>query len=81
MRTIMDIRDLIHEGNYAERCPRCESANNLRPIQCTVQWKKGRFYVLKTMTCKEHGPFTISKPVKTVLMHGKDADVLPKNVI
>lgn len=76
MRALVNIKDLISEGNRAEKCPKCDPASEpLRPVQVIVDWRKGRFFVRRTMNCPDHGPFTIVAQVKTVLMHGPDAQV------
>ena len=75
----MNAKDIIKESNVVEMCPSCpDDASGFRAVQCTVDFRKNRFYVRKTMNCPDHGAFTISRQIKTVQMHGRDAQIIPK---
>jgi len=79
MRTLVDVRDILEDANLIEHCPRCPPEQPLMIVQSTIDFSKpkGAVIISKVGLCPTHGPISIERRVKSVKMHGRDAEVVP----
>ena len=78
MRALVNINAILEEANRTETCPRCSPDSHLPIVQCNMSVdQKGRVKIHKRGYCEIHGYVAISRQVRSVRMHGADAQVIP----